>query len=96
MNIREITQKNIKRIRAKKKISQDDLQESTKIAKSSLSKIENQPTNLTLDVIEKIARGLNCEAYELLLTKPIAQEKTKKQKLKEAISLIRQVISEEK
>ena len=95
MSIREIAQKNIKRIRVAKKLSQDDLFEITNLPKSTLSKIENQPMNLTLDTLERIARGLDCEVYQLLYTKPQKNEKSKSQRLREAISLIRQVLADE-
>ncbi|MBV2148295.1 helix-turn-helix domain-containing protein [Sphingobium sp. AS12] len=59
--------------RAKLKISQAELSERSGIAASHLSYIEHGKANPTLEVIEHLARGLECSVIELL-SEPIKKK----------------------
>ncbi len=55
----------IKRIREKKKMTQEDLAESAHINVSYLAKIENGYVNTTVRYLIKVARGLKVSVKEL-------------------------------
>ena len=57
---------NLKRIRAKKGISQGDIVKATGIDKAMISNIENRKTNPTLETIAKLAKVLGVSTDELL------------------------------
>ncbi|MDR1168973.1 MAG: helix-turn-helix domain-containing protein [Heliobacteriaceae bacterium] len=53
--------------RIKKKLSQEKLAELAGIGRSTLTQIEGQTSSPTLDVVEKLAKALEYEPYELLI-----------------------------
>lgn len=65
MDIRKKFGKNIKKIRIKKKITQEKLAEMAEIDRSYLSEIERGLKNISLTKIEAISKALNLEIYEL-------------------------------
>lgn len=58
--------KNMKRIRAKKKMSQGDIARSLEVDRGYISNIENGKKNPTLATIQKLANALGVSADELL------------------------------
>ena len=58
--------KNMKRIRAKKKMSQGDIARALEVDRGYISNIENGKKNPTLATIDKLAKVLGVPADELL------------------------------
>lgn len=58
--------KNARAIRLAKGLSQQALADKTGLTVRYISKLENSPQNLTLEVIERLANGLDCTPSELL------------------------------
>lgn len=59
--------KNIKKFRKIKKLSQEQMAELVDIERNSLSKIENGKCFVSSAVLEKIAKALDVDTYELFL-----------------------------
>ena len=57
---------NLKRIRTKKKMSQGDICRSIKMDRSYMSAIEGGKVNVTIAIVEKLARALDVSVDELL------------------------------
>ncbi len=57
---------NMKRIRAKKKMSQGDIARALDVDRGYISNIENGKKNPTIATIQKLANALNVSADELL------------------------------
>ena len=57
---------NIKRIRLRRKMSQGDICRAISMDRSYMSAIEGGKVNVTIAVVEKIARALGVSAKELL------------------------------
>ncbi len=57
---------NIKRIREKKDMTQGDICRALKMDRSYMSAIENGKKNVTLGVLEKLAKALDVSVDELL------------------------------
>ena len=58
--------KNAKAIRLSRGLSQQDLSNKTGLTVRYISRLENTAQNLTLEVIEKLAKGLDCSAVDLV------------------------------
>jgi len=58
--------KNIKKIRAKNKMSQGDLCRKSGIDRGYMSAIENGKNNITIETLAKIAKALEVSPYKLL------------------------------
>lgn len=58
--------KNAKAIRVSKGLSQQELANKTGLTVRYISRLENTAQNVTLDVLEKLTRGLGCSLGELL------------------------------
>ena len=58
--------KNMKRIRAKKKMSQGDIARALEVDRGYISNIENGKTNPTLATIAKLARALGVPIDKLI------------------------------
>lgn len=56
---------NIAEIRKKKGLTVRQLEYKTGISKSTLSRLENNEMKLYLELLEKIARALNCNVQDL-------------------------------
>lgn len=65
-DVKKTVSKNIRKYRLKRGLSQDKLSQLTKIAKSDLSKMENNPLNLTLDRLALLAKHLEISLPELI------------------------------
>jgi len=57
---------NVKAIRLRQGLSQQQLANKTGLTVRYISRMENTAPNVTLDVLERLAAGLNCPAAELL------------------------------
>lgn len=62
---REVLGETIKKIREKRKMTQEDLAEKASINVSYLAKIENGNVNTTVRYLIKVARGLKVSVREL-------------------------------
>lgn len=58
--------KNVKAIRLGRGLSQQDLADKTGLTVRYISRLENTAPNLTLEVIEKLTKGLSCSANDLV------------------------------
>ena len=58
--------KNAKAIRLSKGLSQQSLAKNTGLTVRYISRLENTAQNVTLDVLEKLTKGLGCSLNELL------------------------------
>jgi len=58
--------KNVRAIRLAQGLSQKNLADRTGLTIRYISRLENTAPNLTLDVIERLSKGLNCEIIDLL------------------------------
>jgi len=67
MNTLKAIGKRIQSLREAKKLTQEDMEEKIGINARYLSAIENGKRNVTVDTLEKIAKGLGIELYELFL-----------------------------
>jgi transcriptional regulator with XRE-family HTH domain len=66
MDLRDTFASNLRRLRAEKGISQDDLAAEAKISRSYLSQIEKGSFFVSLKVIGKLAQTLEVEPEEFL------------------------------
>lgn len=67
MNILVSIGKRIQAIREKAGLTQEQLEEKTGVNTKYISAIERGQKNVTVKTLEKIAKGLNIELYELFL-----------------------------
>ncbi len=82
MDIKEILAKNVRLYRSRKGYSQDALAEICEqfryndglTNRSFISDVENGKRNVALDKIELLAKALDVEPYELLLTKDMGEK----------------------
>jgi transcriptional regulator with XRE-family HTH domain len=65
-DIRKLLGDTIKRIRQKKKISQEELTFESRLHRTYISDIERGTRNVSIKNIEKIARALNVSLRELM------------------------------
>jgi len=65
-DLRELFAGNLRRIRHKKGVSQDDLAYSAEVSRSYLSQIETGKYNVSLKVIAKLSEVLDVEPAEFL------------------------------
>lgn len=66
MNIRQIVARNLKALRVSNGLTQSGLAERTKVNIRHISQMENGSLNLTLDTVERLAKGLGVSSSELL------------------------------
>lgn len=64
--LRDILAKNMRRLRAVRGFSQEALAHECGINRTYLSAVERTERNVSIDNIERIARGLGVEPWELL------------------------------
>lgn len=60
----------IKELRQRRNLSQEQLGQSVGVQKAAISKLERGEAKLTQDYMEKIARALGCQLWELISEKP--------------------------
>lgn len=68
MKLGTIVAKNIKALRLENGLSQKDLADKTGLTIRYISRLENTSPNITLEVIEKLARGLSVPPATILNT----------------------------
>lgn len=68
MKIGNNVAKNVKAIRLREGLSQQDLANKTGLTVRYISRLENTAPNITLEVLEKLADGLSCSSVELIET----------------------------
>ena len=73
MNLRQIVADNIRQLREKRKLTQEDLSILTGMSRTFLGDIERGYKTLTIPRLEKVAKALKVEPY-LLLKKNAAKE----------------------
>ncbi|MFT4068597.1 helix-turn-helix domain-containing protein [Paraburkholderia sp.] len=56
----------LRRLRAEKNWSQEDLAAESGLDRSFVAHVEREARNIAIDNIEKLARGLGVQVYELL------------------------------
>lgn len=79
MNILAAIGKRIQTIREKAGLTQEQLEEKTGVNTKYVSAIERGQKNITVKTLEKIAKGLNVELYELfMVSEEIGSEKVVK------------------
>lgn len=70
MDLRDVFARNLRKIRAERGLSQDDLAYEAKVSRSYLSQLEKGLFYASLNVIGRLADTLDVEAYELLKPPP--------------------------
>ena len=68
--LKERVSQNIRAIRTSLGITQQQLADRTELHVQYISKIENEPLNMTLDMIGKIAKALGVSPAELVAEEP--------------------------
>jgi transcriptional regulator with XRE-family HTH domain len=63
----------VKLLRAEKKLTQEALAARTGYSIQYVSKIENHPSNISLDVLERLAVGLEVDATSLISEREVVQ-----------------------
>ena len=66
MEIREVLALNLRKCRHAKGLSQEELADRAKIDRTYVSAIERSVYSATIDVVDRLARGLGIEAADLL------------------------------
>lgn len=69
MDLNSIFVKNLKYYRLKQSLSQEKLAEHSGLHRTYISLLERKKRNITINNIEKIAKGLDIEPYKLLKEK---------------------------
>jgi transcriptional regulator with XRE-family HTH domain len=64
--LRDVLAKNMRRLRAARKLSQEALAHECGINRTYLSAVERSERNVSIDNVARIARGLKVEAWKLL------------------------------
>jgi transcriptional regulator with XRE-family HTH domain len=66
MDLAKVISKNIRASRERVGLSQRELADRTGISARYISQLENGAPNVTVEVLDKLARGLNCTANQLV------------------------------
>ncbi len=67
MDLRDILAANLRRLRNEKGLAQDDLAYEAEVSRSYLSQLEKGAFYASLKILEKLAKALRVEAYELIV-----------------------------
>lgn len=70
MELKQTVSKKVKSLRIEFGLSQKDLAEKTGLNVRYISRLETNPQNLTLEILEKLAQGLGCSPTDLVSTHP--------------------------
>lgn len=70
MDLREVFAANLRRLRNKKGVSQDELAYEAEVSRSYLSQLEKGAFYASLRIIEKLAKALEAEPAEFLKGPP--------------------------
>lgn len=66
MALGKLVAENVKAIRLERGFSQQALAQKSKLTVRYISRLENTAQNVTLDVLERLAKGLGCHVQELI------------------------------
>lgn len=66
MDLKQNVSRRVKAIRQEKGMSQKQLAERTGLNVRYISRLETNPQNLTLEILEKVSLGLGCTASDLV------------------------------
>lgn len=66
MEIREVLALNLRKFRRAKGLSQEELADRAKLDRTYISSLERSIYGATIDVVDRLARGLGVEAADLL------------------------------
>ena len=90
-SLREVISRNIKAARIKTSLTQKELADRVGIKVQYISRLETNPQNITVDLLEKIAEGLGSSVHSLLgeSRKISAGKKNNIEELDQAIQLLR-------
>ena len=69
MKLRDTFAKNLRRIRAERGLSQEELSHLASVSRGYMSDLERSASSASLDIIERLAKVLKVEAHELLWRK---------------------------
>jgi transcriptional regulator with XRE-family HTH domain len=72
-NLAQIVSSRVRLLRADLKLTQDDLASRTGYSIQYISKIENQPANISLEALERIAMGLEIDPVHLISEREVVQ-----------------------
>lgn len=72
MEIREVFAANLKALRLANGISQEELAHRAHLDRTYVSSLERRIYSPSIDVVDRLAKELGVEAYELLMEKPSA------------------------
>lgn len=64
--LRDVLAKNMRRLRAVRELSQEELAHESGINRTYLSSVERSERNVSIDNIERIAKALRIEPWKLL------------------------------
>ena len=70
MDLRDIFAANLRRLRHQKGLAQDDLAYEAGVSRSDLSQLEKGAFYASLKILEKLAKALGVEPYELIVPSP--------------------------
>lgn len=88
MTLGKLVAENVKAIRLKRGISQQVLAKKSKLTVRYISRLENTAPNVTLDVLERLAKGLSCSVHELIGDGGIHHEKPPIKELDQTIRFL--------
>jgi transcriptional regulator with XRE-family HTH domain len=69
MDLRDVLATNLRRLRNEKGFAQDDLAYEAKVSRSYLSQLEKGTFYASLKILDKLAKALGVEPYELIVPK---------------------------
>lgn len=70
MDLRDILAANLRRLRSEKGLAQDDLAYEADVSRSYLSQLEKGAFYASLKILEKLAKALGVEPFELIVPPP--------------------------
>lgn len=74
MNAQELVARNLRKLRVKRVISQENLAVDARIDRTYVSRLERGLENPTIAVLERLAKALDCQITDFFV-KPVAGEK---------------------
>lgn len=95
MDLGIIVAQNIRALRLERGLSQKDLADKTNLTVRYISRLENTSPNITLEVIERLAKGLEITPAEIVSSSAISKKPNSisKEALDQAIQLLQSVKS---
>ena len=93
MNLAKLISRNVKALRERTGLSQQQLAQKAGVTARYISHVENEAPNVTVDVVEKLATGLNVSTAEILRDGAVTAPPTVVTHLNEAIRLLKSLRS---